>query len=87
MGAVVTSRPGAGKRVLLIDHQDSFVHTLANYLRQTGADVVTLRSGFPEDIYEEVKRRPPYIVDSVINLPERRAPATSVATREADGDH
>jgi len=38
-------------------------------------------------IYEEVKRRPPYIVDSVINLPERRAPATLVATREADGDH
>ena len=40
-------RPGAGRRVLLIDHQDSFVHTLANYLRQTGADVVTLRAGFP----------------------------------------
>src|SRR3989442_3512622 len=52
---VVTSRPGAGKRVLLIDHQDSFVHTLANYLRQTGADVVTLRSGFPEDVFDEVK--------------------------------
>ena len=34
----------AGKRILLIDHQDSFVHTLANYLRQTGADVVTIRS-------------------------------------------
>jgi len=28
----------------LIDHQDSFVHTLANYLRQTGASVKTLRS-------------------------------------------
>ncbi len=40
-------RVGAGRRVLLIDHQDSFVHTLANYLRQTGADVVTLRAGFP----------------------------------------
>ncbi len=40
-------RPGLGKRVLLVDHQDSFVHTLANYLRQTGAEVVTLRAGFP----------------------------------------
>ena len=39
--------PGRGKRILLVDHQDSFVHTLANYLRQTGADVITLRSGFP----------------------------------------
>jgi anthranilate synthase len=34
---------GAGRRVLLVDHEDSFVHTLANYFRQTGATVVTLR--------------------------------------------
>jgi len=33
------------KKVVLIDHEDSFVHTLGNYLRQTGADVTTLRSG------------------------------------------
>ena len=39
---------GRNKRILLIDHQDSFVHTLANYLRQTGAEVLTLRTGFPE---------------------------------------
>jgi anthranilate synthase len=43
----VTEQPGQGKRILLVDHQDSFVHTLANYLRQTGAEVVTLRAGFP----------------------------------------
>jgi anthranilate synthase len=29
--------------VLLIDHEDSFVHTLANYIRTTGAEVVTMR--------------------------------------------
>jgi anthranilate synthase len=40
--------------VLLVDHQDSFVHTLANYLRQTGADVVTLRAGFPEAVLDEI---------------------------------
>lgn len=34
---------GAGKNILLVDHQDSFVHTLANYLRQTGATVTTIR--------------------------------------------
>jgi anthranilate synthase len=36
-------QPGLNKRVLLVDHEDSFVHTLANYFRQTGASVVTLR--------------------------------------------
>ena len=55
-------RPGApapgrssGRRVLLVDHQDSFVNTLANYLRQTGANVVTLRNGFPHEAFEELK--------------------------------
>ena len=39
------------KNVLLVDHMDSFVHTLGNYLRQTGADVTTQRAGFPlEDL-------------------------------------
>ena len=38
-----SARPGAARRVLLVDHEDSFVHTLANYLRQTGAEVETLR--------------------------------------------
>ena len=47
--------PATGRRVLLVDHQDSFVHTLANYLRQTGADVVTLRSGFGAEAYDDVK--------------------------------
>ena len=46
-----TRRPGAGRTILMVDHQDSFVHTLAAYLRETGAQVVTLRAGFaPERI-------------------------------------
>jgi anthranilate synthase len=44
-----------GGRVLLIDHQDSFVHTLGDYLRQTGAEVTTLRAGFPEETLDRVK--------------------------------
>jgi len=31
------------RRVLLVDHEDSFVHTLAGYLRAAGAEVTTLR--------------------------------------------
>lgn len=48
-GSQVSTVPmgGAGRKVLLVDHEDSFVHTLANYLRQTGAEVVTCRSGGP----------------------------------------
>jgi anthranilate synthase len=38
--------PGDGLRVLLVDHQDSFVHTLAGYFREQGAQVTTLRAGF-----------------------------------------
>jgi anthranilate synthase len=53
--AVTLPRSSSGRRVLLVDHQDSFVHTLANYLRQTGAEVVTLRSGFPAETFDDVK--------------------------------
>ncbi|MFI9246833.1 anthranilate synthase component I [Streptomyces sp. NPDC053086] len=39
-------------RVLLVDHQDSFVHTLASYFRQAGARVSTYRSGFDADLVD-----------------------------------
>jgi anthranilate synthase len=41
-----------GLRVLLVDHQDSFVHTLGDYFRQQGATVTTLRYGFPADLLD-----------------------------------
>lgn len=50
----VRARPGEGRRILLVDHRDSFVHTLGNYLRQLGAEVVTYRSGFPERLLDEL---------------------------------
>lgn len=34
---------GDGLNILMIDHRDSFVHTLAGYFRETGAEVITLR--------------------------------------------
>ena len=45
--------PGRGKRVLMVDHEDSFVHTLAGYFRQTGAEVVTYRCGFTADMLKK----------------------------------
>jgi anthranilate synthase len=41
--ADIASQAGRGRKVLLVDHEDSFVHTLANYIRTTGAEVVTMR--------------------------------------------
>jgi anthranilate synthase len=41
-------------KVLLVDHQDSFVHTLGDYFRQHGAEVTTLRAGFPVPLLDEV---------------------------------
>lgn len=50
-----TARVGEGVKILLVDHEDSFVHTLANYFRQTGADVSTVRSPVPEEIFDRIK--------------------------------
>jgi anthranilate synthase len=41
-------------KLLLVDHDDCFIHTLANYARQTGASVVTYRTGFPLDMLREI---------------------------------
>ncbi|MBV9506820.1 MAG: anthranilate synthase component I [Acidobacteriia bacterium] len=46
--------PGAGARLLLVDNDDCFIHTLANYARQTGAEVVTYRAGFPQALISEI---------------------------------
>jgi anthranilate synthase len=45
-GGPAAEAAGAGMRVLLVDHQDSFVHTLGGYFREAGAEVTTLRAGF-----------------------------------------
>jgi anthranilate synthase len=52
-GAAGPPAPGTGLRVLLVDHQDSFVHTLAGYFREAGAEVTTLRAGFPAALLDE----------------------------------
>jgi anthranilate synthase len=47
-------RAGTGMRVLLVDHEDSFVNTLADYFRQQDAEVTTVRHGFPHALLDEI---------------------------------
>lgn len=43
LSSLAPDASGSGKKVLLIDHEDSFVHMLADYFRQVGADVSVVR--------------------------------------------
>jgi anthranilate synthase len=61
--------PGAGLRVLLVDHQDSFVHTLAGYFSEHGAAVTTLRAGFDPSLLDH------YAPDLVVLSPGPGRPA------------
>ena len=64
-----TSRPGTGLAVLIVDHQDSFVHTLAAYFREQGAEVTTLRAGF------DLARLDDFAPDLVVLSPGPGCPA------------
>ena len=50
-----SARVGDGVKILLVDHEDSFVHTLANYFRQTGADVSTVRAPVPDELFDTLQ--------------------------------
>jgi anthranilate synthase len=47
-------KSGPPVRLLLVDNEDCFIHTLANYVRQTGAEVMTYRAGFPLDLIDRL---------------------------------
>jgi anthranilate synthase len=75
-GAAGYPEPGSGlgiagpaPRVLLVDHQDSFVHTLGDYFRQHGAEVTTLRFGFSPELLDA------YAPDLVVLSPGPGRPA------------
>lgn len=63
------TRPGEGLRILMVDHQDSFVHNLADYFRSQGASLVTLR---PEPARRYLREQTP---DLVILSPGPSRPA------------
>jgi len=48
------SKAGQGIKMLLVDNDDCFIHTLSNYARQTGADVVTYRAGIPHELIRKI---------------------------------
>lgn len=51
---------GQPPRVLLLDCEDSFVHTLANYVRQAGAQVRTIRAPLaPADLSAQIETYQP----------------------------
>src|SRR5437660_8217372 len=54
VAGVERAATGAGARLLLVDNDDCFIHTLANYARQTGAEVVTYRAGFPLEMIAKI---------------------------------
>jgi anthranilate synthase len=67
--ARVSASGDYAQRVLLVDHQDSFVHTLGDYFRQQGAEVTTLRFGFSPALLDS------YAPDLVVMSPGPGRPA------------
>jgi anthranilate synthase len=51
---VPEEKPLLKRKLLLVDNDDCFIHTLANYARQAGAEVVTYRAGTPFEILDAV---------------------------------
>ncbi|MBI3699351.1 MAG: anthranilate synthase component I [Afipia sp.] len=55
LSAFAPDATGSGKKVLLIDHDDSFVHMLADYFRQVGAEVSVTRHTHALELLEKQK--------------------------------
>src|SRR5713101_6003503 len=55
LSAFAPDATGSGKRVLLIDHDDSFVHMLADYFRQVGATVTVVRHIHAQEMLKQTK--------------------------------
>ena len=52
--SAVPKAASSAAKLLLVDNEDCFIQTLANYAQQTGAEVVTYRAGFPMELIEKL---------------------------------
>jgi anthranilate synthase len=77
--AAAAVRYGRERRVLLVDHEDSFVHTLASYFRAAGTAVITLRPDLARESLEEGER-----VDLLVLSPGPRRPCGFAMNRTLD---
>ncbi|MEW6645524.1 MAG: anthranilate synthase component I [Pseudomonadota bacterium] len=59
-----------GIQILMVDHEDSFVHTLSGYFRKAGAVIETLRSGFARE-----KLKDGWLPDLLVLSPGPGAPS------------
>jgi anthranilate synthase len=51
----ISEQVNAGAKLVLIDNDDCFIHTLANYARQSGASVTTYRAGIDFEKIESLQ--------------------------------
>ena len=58
LSAFAPDATGSGKQVLLIDHDDSFVHMLGDYFRQVGASVTVVRHEHALSMMKQRQVRP-----------------------------
>ena len=52
--SAVTAKVGHGVKMLLVDNDDCFIQTLADYARQTGAEVISYRWGIPDELILQI---------------------------------
>ena len=74
----IEEKIGAGLKLLMIDHQDSFVHNLSSYFRQCGVELITLRPSMARQWLNHNK------VDMVLLSPGPCAPASFAMNETID---
>lgn len=59
------------KKILIVDHEDSFVNTLASYIKQLGANTITLRYDLAQKVLKEDNSFDAVVLSPGPGMPER----------------